>query len=86
MTKADIVAEISKPIGIDKANVLTVVELLMSIIKDSLANGEDVTLRSFGLSKSSTGTRRPVATSQRTPPSSFVHSISLLSSPLMFSR
>lgn len=48
MTKADIVAEISKTTGIDKATVLTVVEQFMTAVKDSLANGEEVTLRGFG--------------------------------------
>lgn len=48
MTKADIVAEISKSTGIEKENVLTVVEKFMDVVKDSLANGENVYLRGFG--------------------------------------
>lgn len=48
MTKAEIVAEISKNTGIDKASVLAVVEGLMTTIKDSLARGENVYLRGFG--------------------------------------
>ena len=48
MTKADIVNEISKSTGIDKASVLTTVEKFMEIVKDSLANNEDVFLRGFG--------------------------------------
>lgn len=48
MTKADIVNEISKTTGIDKANVLAVVERFMEVVKDSLANGENVYLRGFG--------------------------------------
>ena len=48
MTKADIVNEISKTTGIDKANVLTVVERFMEVVKDSLANDENVYLRGFG--------------------------------------
>ncbi|MDE6041062.1 MAG: integration host factor subunit beta [Muribaculaceae bacterium] len=48
MTKADIVNEISKTTGIDKANVLLVVERFMEVVKDSLANGENVYLRGFG--------------------------------------
>ncbi len=48
MTKSDIVNEISKTTGIDKANVLAVVERFMEVVKDSLANGENVYLRGFG--------------------------------------
>lgn len=48
MTKAEIVNEIAKQTGIEKAAVLTVVEQLMVTIKDSLANGENVYLRGFG--------------------------------------
>ena len=48
MTKAEIVTEIAKSTGIDKASVLAVVEGLMTTIKDSLANGENVYLRGFG--------------------------------------
>lgn len=48
MTKAEIVTEIAKSTDIDKASVLAVVEGLMTTIKDSLANGENVYLRGFG--------------------------------------
>ncbi len=48
MTKADIVNEISKSTGIDKASVLETVEKFMEIVKDSLANDENVYLRGFG--------------------------------------
>lgn len=48
MTKADIVNEISKSTGIDKTSVLETVEKFMEIVKDSLANEEDVFLRGFG--------------------------------------
>ena len=48
MTKADIVSEISKNTGIDKATVLDTVERFMGVVKDSLANGENVYLRGFG--------------------------------------
>lgn len=48
MTKADIVSEIAKTTGIDKAAVLSVVEQFMTIVKDSLAHGENVYLRGFG--------------------------------------
>lgn len=48
MTKADIVTEISRTTGIDKAAVLDVVERFMAIVKDSLAHDENVYLRGFG--------------------------------------
>lgn len=48
MTKADIVLEISKSTGIEKAAVLTVVEKFMEVVKGSLAEGENVYLRGFG--------------------------------------
>lgn len=48
MTKADIVNEISKNTGIDKATVLASVESFMEIVKGSLSNGDNVYLRGFG--------------------------------------
>lgn len=49
MTKADIVNEISKKTGIDKATVLTTVEAFMDSVKESLTvNEENVYLRGFG--------------------------------------
>lgn len=48
MTKADIVNEIAKTTGIDKVAVLTVVEQFMTVVRDSLAHGENVYLRGFG--------------------------------------
>ena len=48
MTKAEIVSEISRTTGIDKTEVLAVVEKFMVVVKDSLANGENIYLRGFG--------------------------------------
>ncbi len=48
MTKADIVNEISKNTGIEKAVVLETVEKFMESVKGSLAKGENVYLRGFG--------------------------------------
>ena len=48
MTKAAIVNEIAKTTGIDKVAVLETVEKFMDVVKDSLANGENVYLRGFG--------------------------------------
>ena len=48
MTKADIVNEISKKTGIDKATVLTTVEAFMEAVKTSMIGGKNVYLRGFG--------------------------------------
>jgi len=48
MTKADIVNEIAKSTGLDKADVLKTVEAFMESVKDSLAKNENVYLRGFG--------------------------------------
>ena len=48
MTKAEIVSEIAKATGLDKASVLVTVEKFMDSVKDSLASGENVYLRGFG--------------------------------------
>ena len=48
MTKAEIVSKISKKTGLDKEEVLAVVESFMESVKESLVNGEEVTLRGFG--------------------------------------
>lgn len=48
MTKVEIVNEIAKSTGIDKVAVLTVVAQFMTVVKDSLAHGENVYLRGFG--------------------------------------
>jgi len=48
MTKAEIASEIAKTTGIDKTAVVTVIEQFMTVVKDSLAHGENVYLRGFG--------------------------------------
>lgn len=48
MTKADIVNEIAKSTGIEKAAVLATVEAFMGSVKGSLSKGENVYLRGFG--------------------------------------
>jgi DNA-binding protein HU-beta len=48
MTKAELVAEISKTIGVERNAALIVVEKFMEVVKDSLAHGENVYLRGFG--------------------------------------
>ncbi len=48
MTKAEVVNEIAKSTGIDKAVVLATVESFMEVVKDSLSKKEEVFLRGFG--------------------------------------
>jgi DNA-binding protein HU-beta len=48
MTKADIVNDIAKKTGVDKATVGLVVESFMDSVKDALAEHEHVYLRGFG--------------------------------------
>lgn len=48
MTKADIVSAIAKNTGIEKTNVLAVVEGFMEEIMGSMNSGENVYLRGFG--------------------------------------
>lgn len=48
MTKAEIVAQISKQTGIEREKTLRVVEALMVNIKECTVAGEDVFFRGFG--------------------------------------
>lgn len=48
MTKADIVNEVAKTTGIEKAQVLAVIEEFTSVVKGSLIAGNPVYLRGFG--------------------------------------
>ena len=48
MTKADIVSDIAKNTGIEKATVLRTVEAFMDSVKGSLAKNQNVYLRGFG--------------------------------------
>ncbi|MCQ2154072.1 MAG: integration host factor subunit beta [Bacteroidales bacterium] len=48
MTKAEIVNEIAKSTGIEKVQILAVVEEFMTTVKDSMKKGEPVYLRGFG--------------------------------------
>lgn len=48
MTKAELVNEIAKNTGVDKASVLATVESMMEVIKETLSNDENVYLRGFG--------------------------------------
>lgn len=48
MTKADIINEIADVTGAEKNEVLKTVETFMTVVKNSLAKGENVYLRGFG--------------------------------------
>ena len=48
MTKAEIANEISKSTGIEKTAVISVIERFMTVVKDSMSEGNDVFLRGFG--------------------------------------
>ncbi len=48
MTKAEVVNEIAHATGLEREAVLRTVEEFMTVVKDSLANGENVYLRGFG--------------------------------------
>jgi len=48
MTKAEIVNEVAKATGVEKATVLSVVEAFMDSVKASVSKGEPVYLRGFG--------------------------------------
>ena len=48
MTKADVINEIADKTGIDKADVTATVEALFTVVKDSMADGENIYVRGFG--------------------------------------
>ena len=59
MTKAEIVKEISKSIGIETATVMAVVEGFMESVKGSLGKDENVYLRGFGTFEVKTRKAKP---------------------------
>lgn len=48
MTKAEVINEIADKTGIDKADVSASVEAFFTVIKDNMAEGENVYVRGFG--------------------------------------
>lgn len=48
MTKIEIVREIASKTGLDKKDVMVIVESMMETIKTSMADGEEIFLRGFG--------------------------------------
>ncbi len=48
MTKADVINEISEKTGIDKADVQATVEAFFAVVKNSMAEGDNIYVRGFG--------------------------------------
>ena len=48
MTKAEVIAQIADQTGIDKADVQITVEAFFSVVKNSMATGENIYIRGFG--------------------------------------
>ena len=48
MTKAELAKEIASKTGLEKKDVVVIIENLMDTIKTSMAEGEEVFLRGFG--------------------------------------
>lgn len=48
MTKAEVIAQIADQTGIDKADVQITVEAFFSVVKNSMATGENIYVRGFG--------------------------------------
>jgi len=48
VTKADVINQIADKTGIDRSDVTTTVETLFAVVKDSMAEGENIYVRGFG--------------------------------------
>lgn len=48
VTKADVIAQIADKTGIDKADVSVTVEAFFNVVKNSMADGENIYIRGFG--------------------------------------
>jgi DNA-binding protein HU-beta len=48
VTKADVISQIADQTGIDKADVSASVEAFISVVKTSMANGNNIYIRGFG--------------------------------------
>ena len=58
MTKADVINEISEKTGIDKLDVQATVEAFFSVVKTSMADGENIYVRGFGSFVNKNGQKR----------------------------
>ena len=48
VTKAEVITEIAEKTGIDKADIAQAVESFISVVKNSMAEGENIYIRGFG--------------------------------------
>lgn len=48
MTKAEVIAEIANQTGIDKGDVTATVEAFFKVVKNKMADGENIYVRGFG--------------------------------------
>lgn len=48
MTKRDIVVKVSKELGVSQTNIQIVFDEILKVIKDSLEDGEKITIQGFG--------------------------------------
>ena len=48
MTKAEVITQIADQTGLDKADVQIAVEAFVSVVKNSMADGENIYIRGFG--------------------------------------
>jgi len=48
VTKAEVIAEIAEKTGIDKADVTTTIEAFFNVVKNNMAQGENIYVRGFG--------------------------------------
>ena len=48
VTKADVISQIADKTGIDKADVSVTVEAFFNVVKNSMADGENIYVRGFG--------------------------------------
>lgn len=65
MTKADIVANISEKLGMEKGDVQATIESFMEEVKTSLESGDNVYLRGFGSFVVKTRAEKPEETFQK---------------------
>lgn len=48
MTKAEVINEIAEKTGVDKADVQATVEAFFTVVKESMAQGDNIYVRGFG--------------------------------------
>ena len=48
MTKAEVITEIAEKTGVDRADVSNTIEAFFNVVKDSMADGENIYVRGFG--------------------------------------